>query len=244
MESERDDTLRLVTWNIRKGRGASGDGIDVDALAAGISERRPHLVLCQEVFHAADEAPLQIDELAEKLSMSQAYGPNAAYRRGNHGNATLTILPLLTAENHDLSTNRIERRGVLYTLLETPDSPLHVFNTHLGLNTVQRRKQVRRIAALLDERVPPGEPLVLAGDFNDWTGSLRRAVEERCRVTCALRGLSRAARRSWPSRAPVFGLDRVYLRHLEPESARIVRGEPFASLSDHLPVEVSLRPGS
>jgi len=234
--------LRLLTWNIRKGKGADGRGAPIRALADAIVRHRPHLVLCQEVFHpSAAGAAAQSDELASRLAMSPAYGPNAVYRRGSHGNATFSILPLLHVENRDLSTNPVERRGVLYTLLELPDAPLHVFNTHLGLNAIQRRRQVRRIAALIEARVPPGEPLVLAGDFNDWTGAIQRAVVRRCDVECALRDVARADRRSWPSRRPVFGLDRVYVRGLVPVAVSVVRDPPFDTLSDHLPIRVTLR---
>lgn len=233
--------LRLLTWNVRKLRGADGSHVGADELAAGIATHHPHIVLVQEVFHARDEAgPAQSHDLADQLAMAPAYGPNAYYRRGNHGNATLSALPIDRTANYDLSMNRIERRGVLYTRIEMPDAQLHVLNTHLGLNTVQRHRQIRRIAKLIEDIVPEGEPLILAGDFNDWTGRLDRIICKSCRLHSALEGLPLARRRSWPSRFPVFGLDRVYLRHLVPLSVRILGGAPYNRLSDHLPISVDL----
>jgi endonuclease/exonuclease/phosphatase family metal-dependent hydrolase len=233
--------LRLITWNLRKLKGAGGTLVSAGELAGVIVPHHPHLVLCQEVFHSCETAgPAQSRDLATLLSMSPAYGPNAVYRRGNHGNAILTALPIERSANFDLSTNRIEKRGVLYARLEHPDFSLHVLNTHLGLNSVQRRRQVGRIAQVIEELVPDGEPLILAGDFNDWTGRLDRWVRERCRVNSAFEGLPIGRRLSWPSHHPVFGLDRVYLRHLVPLSVQVLGGAPFDRLSDHLPITVQL----
>jgi endonuclease/exonuclease/phosphatase family metal-dependent hydrolase len=47
--------------------------------------------------------------------------------------------------------------------------------------------------------------------------------------------------RTFPSRVPVFALDRVYTRGLQCESASVPRGAGWARMSDHLPLVVELR---
>jgi endonuclease/exonuclease/phosphatase family metal-dependent hydrolase len=103
-------------------------------------------------------------------------------------------------------------------------------------------RQVERLARFIAEEVPPGDSLVVAGDFNDWGERLDGAMTEL--------GLSRAvdprARRvdcvTFPSLAPVFALDRFYLRGLACSSTFVPRGSTWARMSDHLPLVAELQP--
>src|SRR5690606_3622341 len=173
--------------------------------------------------------------------MPRVYGPNAFYRSGDHGNATLSRYPITRVDNRDLSTNPIEHRGLLYTRLHLPGTEVHVFNTHLGLNTVQRRRQIARIAKVIEELCQSDVPIVLAGDFNDWTGQLDALVQDRCGLSSALTDLPPRLRRTWPSGRPVFWLDRIYYRNLELLGTTILDEPPLPTLSDHLPIEVEFR---
>ncbi|MFZ4652356.1 MAG: endonuclease, partial [Rubrivivax sp.] len=111
---------------------------------------------------------------------------------------------------------------------------------HFGLVHASRVRQVQRLAAMLGEEVPPGEPLLVAGDFNDWSEKLD---EPMARI-----GLQRARAPSsadrgpltFPALVPVFGLDRVYLRGFRCRSTLVPRGSAWARMSDHLPLIVEL----
>ena len=82
--------------------------------------------------------------------------------------------------------------------------------------------------------MPDGEHLVLAGDFNDWGEKLDAPIRAR--------GLARAFNhgsavpRTFPSRVPVFSLDRIYTRGLQCTSTMVPRGAAWARMSDHLPL--------
>lgn len=230
--------LRVLTYNIRKGKGNFRGRILLRALAEGVARRGPDILLCQEVFHSADDnGAFQSMELARELRLASIYEPNAAYQKGHHGNATFTHLRVRKTAHRDISTNRLERRGLLYSLLGDDDRLFHIVNTHLGLNRWQRRRQIESIAGFLSEYCSDGRPVVLAGDFNDWTGQLDRFVRRECGLHNALDALGRSARRSWPSHRPVFGLDRIYYRGLRLRWIGILHRAPWNQLSDHLPVE-------
>ena len=85
--------------------------------------------------------------------------------------------------------------------------------------------------------------LLVAGDFNDWGERLDVPMRERC-------GLQRAKapagaidqRLTFPSRVPVFALDRVYLRGLRCLNTMVPRGTAWARMSDHLPLLADLEP--
>jgi endonuclease/exonuclease/phosphatase family metal-dependent hydrolase len=235
------ERLRFVTYNIRKGKGASGRmQYEVGLLGRALQPLKPDLVLCQEVFHGYEPEVSQTDELSRLLDLLSYYEPNKHRRAGHHGNATFTHLPIVQTHNHDVSTNRIERRGVLYTRAVVGGRPLHVFNAHLGLNQWQRLTQVRQIADIIAERCARTDPLVFAGDFNDWNGKLDGIICDELGMVNAFAHLPPVMVNTWHARRPVFNLDRVYVRNLEPVQAKRIDGAPWDELSDHLPLFVEL----
>ena len=99
---------------------------------------------------------------------------------------------------------------------------------------------VERLAKFIAAEVPAYEPLIVAGDFNDWGVKLDAPMR-------AL-GLHRAGRpgdpparfNTFPSRLPVFSMDRIYLRGLQCVSTSVPRGAAWARMSDHLPLVAEL----
>lgn len=231
--------LRLVTYNIRKGKGANGRHTGcVDAIGQALAPLSPDVVLCQEVFHSDIK---QSHRLAESLSLEPHYGANRRRKRGEYGNAILSRYPAQDVQNHDVSTNVMEKRGILYAKLMLDGVAVHVFNVHLGLNQPQRLKQVRSLSRILAQTCADGEPVLLAGDFNDWTRRIDREVLQ-LGFRNALADLSGKESLTWHVKRPVFNLDRVYYKNLTLESASKLSGEPWHVLSDHFPLMATFRP--
>ena len=230
--------LRVFSYNIHKGKGPLIGSVRLHDLIAEVAGRKADLVLCQEVFHGMRAGPWdQSRDLAAGLDLVALYEPNAVYSKGHHGNTTLTRLDVGAVANHNLSTNPLEKRGVLYSSHPIGGHQLHVFNTHLGLNNRQRRHQAGRICQIIEEKCGDGGPILLAGDFNDWTGGLGELLRARAGLQNAFAGLVRERRVSWPSNRPFFDLDRIYFRGLHLVEARVHQAAPWTRLSDHLPVE-------
>lgn len=238
------ESVRVVTYNIRKGQGASGrERHDVTGVGRALAAEQCDLVLCQEVFHDHHHAAAQSRELSSATGLASYYMPNKHRRIGHHGNATLTSHPVDRVENFDISTNPVERRGVLYTRLNVRGRPLHVFNVHLSLSHRQRIKQLRRIVSIVASIAPRHEAVLLAGDFNDWRQRLDRAIVNDLGFTNAFGGTRGKHLRTWHARKPMLNLDRVYTRNVEPHCARRLAGDPWDALSDHLPLAVELHVG-
>jgi endonuclease/exonuclease/phosphatase family metal-dependent hydrolase len=118
--------------------------------------------------------------------------------------------------------------------------PLHAVVVHFGLAHRSRVRQVQRLADFLDAQVPKGEMLVVAGDFNDWGEKLDPAMRE-LGLQRARSLLDRNAQRmTFPSRVPVFAMDRIYSRGLACRSTAVPRGTAWARMSDHLPLLAEL----
>jgi len=116
---------------------------------------------------------------------------------------------------------------------------VHVVVAHFGLIHSSRVRQVERLAAFVREHVPPQHPVLVAGDFNDWGERLDVSMRAHgLRRAQAPHGRARAP--TFPSRLPVFALDRVYLRGLHCTGVQVPRGPSWARMSDHLPLIVEL----
>jgi endonuclease/exonuclease/phosphatase family metal-dependent hydrolase len=234
-------SFSLWTYNIRKGKGPWGNRAGwVEPVAAALAAFGPDIVLCQEVYHGRTQRLQQSQVMAEGLHLVPYYMANARRRHGHWGNATLTRHRVTALRRWDISTNPIERRGALYTRLLIGTQPLHIFNVHLGLSQKQRLIQVRKLAHLMALACPAQEPVIIAGDFNDWNGRIDQEMTKTLGLTNALAHLQGAAARTFHAQRPLFNLDRIYLRHVRVAGSERLAGPPWSTLSDHLPLSARL----
>ncbi|MCM2323688.1 MAG: endonuclease/exonuclease/phosphatase family protein [Oligoflexia bacterium] len=216
-----------------------------------LRKMHPDLVFLQEVLGQHEghrqkilEWPVQsqFEFLADEIWPHYAYGKNAVYSAGHHGNAILSKFPIVSWENIDISTNRVERRGLLHGVIRIPghSRPIHAINVHLGLLEAERSKQLRQICDRIDSHVPHGDPLVLAGDFNDWRIRASDILERKLEVREAFFTLTGNHARTFPSWLPALRLDRIYFRGLTAHSAECLAGKPWSELSDHIALYVEM----
>lgn len=86
--------------------------------------------------------------LADTMWSDYAYGRNAVYPEGHHGNAVLSRFPIEHYQNLDVSVGNSEKRGLLYCRIVPPESgiAIHVICAHLGLRSHQRQAQLTMLA--------------------------------------------------------------------------------------------------
>ena len=241
--------LRVATYNIHKGVRGLGPRkrLEIHNLSQAVQAFDADLVFLQEVraFHKREARrferthfgwPAQGQaEFLAPAGYEVAYRSNAITRDGEHGNALLSRWPLGDVGHHDVSDHRFEQRGLLHVPVSWSGLTVHAVVVHFGLVHRSRVRQVQRLAKFIDAEVPAGDPLVVAGDFNDWGEKLDGPMQE----LGLARGMAPGARRiesaTFPSLAPVFALDRFYLRGLACHSSMVPRGMAWARMSDHLP---------
>jgi endonuclease/exonuclease/phosphatase family metal-dependent hydrolase len=246
--------LRVATYNIHKGVRGVGPRkrLEIHNLGLAVEALDADIVCLQEVrlFHHRDSRRFDRTSFgwpdggqAEFLApdgYEVAYRTNAVTRGGEHGNALLSRWPLGDIGHHDVSDHRFEQRGLLHVPVHWAGRAVHVVVAHFGLVHASRVRQVQRLAAYIAGHVPAGEPLLVAGDFNDWGEKL----DDPMRAIGLERGLAheraRAQRLTFPALVPVFALDRVYLRGLRCRSTMVPRGMAWARMSDHLPLVADL----
>ncbi|TAM88924.1 MAG: endonuclease [Candidimonas sp.] len=167
--------VRVVSYNIHKGRSALGNRECLSDLRLRLYGLRADLLFLQEV-QGRNERRFSLDaqheSLGAALHMNTAYGCNAVRSSTDHGNALLSRFPIVSQENQDISENPLEQRGLLHVRVRIDDRFVHCLVVHLGLFTGGRSRQVGALVTRIKRLVPDGEPLLIAGDFNDWNNRL------------------------------------------------------------------------
>ncbi|HEY0295739.1 MAG TPA: endonuclease/exonuclease/phosphatase family protein [Bordetella sp.] len=234
--------LRVVTYNIHKGRSALGLRESLNGLRPALHGLHPDLVFLQEVQGRNENISLfdaQHEALAATLRLHMVYGCNAVRHCTDHGNAFLSRYPILRHENQDISDHRLEQRGLLHALIEMEGTQVHCFVVHLGLFAAGRARQAQALADRMRAYVPDDAPILVAGDFNDWGNKLTPFFTR----GLGLSDVFAQAPRTFPAAFPWLRLDRIYQRGFAVHGARVLHGPEWARLSDHAPLlaELELR---
>ena len=243
--------LRIVTYNIHKGFSTFNRRLMVHELRHHLHSLEADIVFLQEVQgehqRHAQRLPAwppesQYEFLADKAWSDFAYGRNAVYGHGDHGNAILSRHPIISAENQDVSNHRFEHRGLLHCEVEINAVPLHCLCVHLSLHEGGRRHQVAALTERVHRLVPPTAPLIVAGDFNDWRGKAGRELIATLGLTDVCRDPRGRSARTFPSGLPLLRLDRIYVRGFRVCQAEVHHGLPWSRISDHaaLSAEIEL----
>lgn len=174
--------IRVVSYNIHKGRSGLISRGRLNELRLGLHGVGADLVFLQEVQgrnEIAGALDAQHESLAAALRLDVAYGCNAVRERTDHGNALLSRFPILCYENQDISDHRMEQRGLLHAQVRVRGLDVHCFVVHLGLFALSRGRQAEALVNRIESSVPEGCPIIIAGDFNDWTDDLSAILVKR-----------------------------------------------------------------
>jgi len=225
-------SLTVATYNVHRCIGRDGRR-DTERVLGVLRELDADVVALQELQWQPAAALDLLADFARKLGCAGIAGPTLLEHTGHYGNAVLTRLPVRGVCRVDLSVPGREPRGALDLMLEAPRGALRVIATHLGLAPAERRRQVRRILALLAPARP--EPVVLMGDVNEWFlwgRTLRWLRAHFGRVP---------APATFPARHPILALDRIWVAPRGLRADLAVHSTSLARIaSDHLPLRMTL----
>jgi endonuclease/exonuclease/phosphatase family metal-dependent hydrolase len=246
--------LRVATYNIHAGVGVDGS-LDLARTARTLRALRADVIGLQEVDRHwsarsdwRDQARALGDALGMRVFFAPIYSldpPAAGEPRREYGLAVLSRLPILDADNHEitrLSTqdpDPVPARapGFPEVVVRAWGVPVHVYATHLDYRADPeiRRSQVADTLRILDTD-PPGARQILVGDLNapPEAPELAPLLGE---LTDMWSTLGDGPGFTFPAPAPVRRIDYVCVSSaVSPERV----GVPASSASDHLPVVADL----
>ncbi len=219
--------LTIATYNIHSAVGTDGR-FDPARIGEVISEMNADVIALQEVPMGGNGKADVLQLLREATGFHYAQGPTCEIDSCLFGNAVLSRYPIASVRTIDLTFGAFEPRGALDADLDCHGHPLRVVATHLGLSLAERRHQVERLLEKFDTE---DMAVVLLGDLNEWFmwgHSLRRLKAHFQKAP---------APRTFPSRFPLFSLDRIWIRPRQRLVQVKVHDTKLARVaSDHLPL--------
>ena len=243
--------IKVLTVNIHKGFTFFNRKFILPELRDAVRKVGADVVFLQEVtgtnakhpdkFENYPETP-HYEFIADSIWPQFAYGRNAVYTHGDHGNAVLSKFPIVRFENHDVSVSGPEKRGLLHCELQIPGRSLnlHAICVHLSLTEAHRTLQMDKLCKLIHSDVPPQAPVVVAGDFNDW----RHRARDQLAVGADLHEVFVKAygfpAKTFPARRPLLRLDRIYVRNAIGHKPVVLPHKPWSHLSDHSPLAAEI----
>jgi len=226
--------LTIATYNIHGAVGCDHRFAPV-RVARVLREIKADIVALQEVPLGGDAGttwPNILPMLAESNGLFAVEGYNFSVGGRRFGNAILSRYPIFATRRIDISFGSREPRGALDADIYCHGSAVRVIATHLGLRAAERRAQIRKLLQVFDT----GEmPVILMGDVNEWFvwGRTLRWLTSHFQ--------SVPAPATFPSRWPLFALDRIWIRprhrlvHVRAHASATAR-----SASDHLPLVATI----
>ena len=227
--TQRQTTLKFMSYNIRNGRGI--DNVqDLGRVAEIINRTAPDIVALQELDSVTGRMAGRFipGELGEMTGMHARFCRAIDYDGGAYGVGLLS-------RDEPLAVRRIplpgrEESRVLF-VAEFPDYVVCV--THLSLTPEDQRASLPIIRTVTDTC---RKPVLLAGDFN--TGNAAAVLAG---LGGGFRILSDTTRMTFPSDNPAVRIDYILGRGL-PTSATVAESavDHTATASDHCPLWVTL----
>ncbi|PKM12561.1 MAG: hypothetical protein CVV13_04935 [Gammaproteobacteria bacterium HGW-Gammaproteobacteria-3] len=241
--------LRVLTYNIHKGFNVGNRRFVLHQIRDALVATDADVLLLQEIQgthqHKAQKVTdwpelSQCEFIAEGIWPHFAYGKNATYAAGHHGNVILSKHPFDQAENINVSPFTWASRSLLHGVLHLPGTcDIHVVCIHFGLTGKERRLQLARLCERIESHVPHTAPLLVAGDFNDWRGQAERELHAHLDLQEVFRVTEGRHARTFPVWMPLLPMDRIYYRGMTPHSCQCLTGAPWQTLSDHTPLMAS-----
>jgi len=240
--ASRQVTMRLLSWNIHKCIGGRDRRYSLQRVLDCIDHEQPDLICLQEVDRLVRRSSFddQPRLLARGLGMCPVFQSNVTVGDGTYGNLVLSRYPMGSRHRISLKRGLRKSRGAQLVFIDAPAGPLHLCNTHLGLDERERHWQMERLLGHRLFRSAEPLPTVIVGDFNDWRDTLADNALRRegfHQVTSPVSDF-----RSFPAWLPVGGLDKAFIRgRIEIDQARIIRTSLAQIASDHLPLVIDFQ---
>lgn len=233
------NSYRILTLNIHKGFSISNQRFTLEIIRKCLRESKANVVFLQEVVgeNVKHQKKIkawpennQMEFLADSVWEHFAYGKNAIYQHGHHGNAILSEMPFLEWENINISCLSFSQRGILHG--KTSEN-VHLLCVHMGLFEKERRIQIKQISEYIQTNIPAHEALILAGDFNDWRLTCHHHLINELQLTEAHLTANGALARTFPARFPLLKMDRIYQRGFQVKQTEVLVGKDWQLMSDH-----------
>ncbi|MBR6740671.1 MAG: endonuclease/exonuclease/phosphatase family protein [Clostridia bacterium] len=224
-------TMKIMSFNTQHCKNFLKQEIDFEIMAKTIVDLGADVVGLNEIYGGgtAPEFAGQTERLSELTGLKYYFfAPAISNRNGNYGNALISRIPIVSAENipipdpEDPVGAHHETRCVIKAGLE---NGLCVMVSHFGLNPDEQKNAASRVVKSLE-----GERCVFMGDLNVTPDDpVLTPIRERMFDTAELFD---GERLSFPSDKPRIKIDYIFT---SPDIKAVRADIPAVVASDHRP---------
>lgn len=213
--------IKIVSYNIHS--GTDKDMIPTLFDIIDFLKKSDADIICLQEVNESSKVGFQVSSLKEELNMYSHFGANVANVNTNYGLVTYSKYEIIYKKHVYLSSKK-EQRGFLDTIVNINGKLVHIINIHLGLDDVERKKQVGEVKKYIEDN--KAKTFIIVGDFNDGE------------VTLSDNNIRDAAEELQQSNVLTFsiGLDRIdYIfisKDIEVKSYEVL----IKNMSDHYPL--------
>jgi endonuclease/exonuclease/phosphatase family metal-dependent hydrolase len=228
------DTL-IASYNVHKCVGMD-KRFDPDRIMAVIGEIGADVIALQEADQrfGGRAGLMDLSRLERQCGLLPVPATGGSKARAWHGNLLL-FREGIVRDVHRIRLPGVEPRGALVVDMELTAGPLRIVTTHLGLLRRSRALQADAILTAVSTRSE--RPTLLLGDLNEWRLGARSSIL----TFDPAFGPMTAALPSFPSRFPLFALDRILANPPDLIAGIEVHDTPLARVaSDHLPIKARI----
>ena len=226
--------LRVLTYNVRNGRGLDKADADIPRIIGVIASQKPDVVGIQEIDQNTQRSGKRdlMKEMSAALKMRANFAPAVSLQGGKYGIGTLSKIKPLKVYNIPLPGKEEKR-----TLQVVEFRKFVFFNTHFSLTKESRIESVKIIET---ERKKFTKPIILTGDFNAKKNSttIRELQKNWTQIS--------PDAKTFPADKPRIQIDYVFITNAENVVVKEAKVIEATKESDHRPVLVvvdfSVRP--
>lgn len=243
LEEEKSTTVKIMTYNIKHGKGEDGV-ISIRRISDVIKNENVDISAIQEVDKGVRRSSRT--NQAKRLSLltgmeNRFFGKNIDYEGGDFGNLTMSKFPLRKCTNIRLPDYVNEQRGAIKCIAKVKEKNILLVNTHLehGKRHNEREKSADKIKEAVLRSLQSNtvlDAVFVSGDFNSEPNSetyfkMNKFLED------SWSGKSKHGYTK-PAEEPTKRVDYIF----HSESAELQRvNVPKTLASDHLPVVAEFR---
>ena len=234
---EDNNGLKLLTYNIKHGRGMDGE-VNLTRIAKVIRSLSPDLVALQEIdLNCTRSGSVDLTaELGAMLGMEGRFGKFMNFQGGEYGMAVLSKFPIIDHQVHKLPRGA-EPRCALEISVNAGARFGEIRFVGIHNDWTRENLRVAQSKALIDRLEKRKGAVILAGDFN----AVRDSQSIGLFLESGFQILAEAKINTFPSNYPKVEIDFIMSRGIKYKRFyHSVIDQKIAS--DHRPVFVELTP--